>query len=762
MRVMLTGSGEAGSVARLGRRRRPGGRRRAVSLVAVMFAGLFCVPHRVFGDGAPASHNPAIVVPTMSESKETLEQGVSLRFEQGGKSDVRAARLMSLYVPEHAAPTPFLDGTGFTATFAGFVNLRLRGEVTFSVLGRGKAVIKIKGQPVLEVAGEDLSTKSSALLKLDKGKNPIEVVYTSPEKGDAWLRVLWTSREFPPEPVQPTVLSYDAGSKELREAARLREGRELLADWRCVQCHRAAGPQGVGAMPEWGTDAPDLSNAGGRLKSAWMAAWIADPRTLRPDATMPRVFHGADAGKSAADLAAYLATQGKVAEGGAVAEPDDEIVTQGSQLFAGLGCIGCHTKPDADEIDKEKGRVPLKFVNAKFQAGGLRAWLMNPQAHYRSSRMPDFHLTDFEVDRLVAYLVKNAKGEAPAGTEGDAAKGKALFASAGCASCHKVADSVAPKLSKPMDQLLASSDWAKGCMAKDDAGRGAAPDFGLSDDQRGALAAIAEAGLASFSNDVSVEYAERAIKRFQCAACHARDEVEDRWSTLAEEVGDLMPPETNIESDQNSEEAQKGPRLFVPRGLAKLHGGDAIVISGDQTRPALTWTGEKLRPDWMASFIDGELKYKPRYWLRARMPAFTGHGRGIAEGLALEHGFPAQSARPPAPGTSKPELAEIGRKLIGRDGGFACVTCHSVVDMKAISPFEAPAPDFLHVVYRLNRDYYVRWMRKPMRFQPGTKMPQFSEDGKTTLKEVLEGDADRQFEAIWNYLLLGEQMTPPE
>jgi hypothetical protein len=62
----------------------------------------------------------------------------------------------------------------------------------------------------------------------------------------------------------------------------------------------------------------------------------------------------------------------------------------------------------------------------------------------------------------------------------------------------------------------------------------------------------------------------------------------------------------------------------------------------------------------------------------------------------------------------------------------------------------------------LTHDYYLRWMRKPMRFQPGTKMPQFSEDGKTTLKEILEGDADRQFEAIWNYLLQGEGMTPPE
>jgi cytochrome c1 len=488
-----------------------------------------------------------------------------------------------------------------------------------------------------------------------------------------------------------------------------------------------------------------------------MAAWIADPKKLRADASMPRVFHSTT-GSEAADVAAYLATLGKPA--GAAAEADDEAVTQGSQLFAGLGCIGCHTKPDAEAADKEGARLPLANVNAKFQPAALRAWLVNPQAHYPAARMPNFHLTDFEADRLVAYLVKNAKEEVAANDKGDAAKGRALFASAGCANCHKMKDVSGGLATKAMPDLLASSDWTKGCMAETVAGT--APDFALSAEQRGALMAIAAAGLSSLNNDVLPELAERSVRRLQCLACHARDEVEDRWSTVAEEVADMAPPETNIESDQTGD-AAKGPRLFLPRGLGKLHGGDQIVISGDQTRPALTWTGEKLRPEWAARFIDGELTYKPRYWLRARMPAFTGRGQAIAQGLALEHGFAPQSALPggkEAP--PKPDLAAIGQKLVSRDGGFACITCHSIVDTKAISPFEAPAPNFVHATTRLTHDYYLRWMRKPMRFQPGTKMPQFSEDGKTTLKEILEGDADKQFEAIWNYLLQGEGMTPPE
>ncbi|HEY7115970.1 MAG TPA: hypothetical protein VH475_05270 [Tepidisphaeraceae bacterium] len=699
----------------------------------------------------------AVVAPAIPDAKETLEQGVTLRFAQRGRMDARPARVLSLRVPEGTPPTPFLSaGDDWTATFTGFINLRLRSEYSFSALGRGKLIVKVGGQVVLETSGEDFDGKTSAAIKMEKGKNPIEVVYTPPAAGDAWVRVLWQSREFPPEPVQPSVLSHDLSEKSLREGIRDRDGREMIANLRCTQCHplpKAQLPAGATVMPELATDAPDLSGAGARLKQGWMAAWIADPHALRADASMPRL-HGAK--DNAPDLAAYLATLGKPA-GQQAKEPDDEAATQGSQLFAALGCIGCHTKPDADEVDK--ARVPLKFVNAKFQPAALRAWLLNPREHYPWTRMPDFHLTEFEADRLVAYLSKNAKGEISDNGKGDPAKGKALFASAGCANCHRMKEiPVAP--AKSMTDLVSGSDWTKGCLAKDETSRGNAPDFALSDDQRASLQAFAAAGLSSLTNDVLPEFAERSVRHLQCTACHARDEVEDRWSNVSEEVQDLMPPETNIDSDQG-DDATAGPRLFMPRGLAKLHAGDRIVISGDQGRPPLTWTGEKLRPQWMEQFIAGKIPYKPRYWLRSRMPAFIEpRAKGIAQGLALEHGFPPVA--PPAPSAPKEDLAQIGQKLAGRDGGFACITCHSIVDTRAISPFEAPAPNFVHVTERLNHDYYVRWMRKPMRFCPGTKMPQFSEEGKSTIKEILNGEADRQFDAIWNYMSQGERITAPE
>ena len=54
---------------------------------------------------------------------------------------------------------------------------------------------------------------------------------------------------------------------------------------------------------------------------------------------------------------------------------------------------------------------------------------------------------------------------------------------------------------------------------------------------------------------------------------------------------------------------------------------------------------------------------------------------------------------------------------------------------------------------RLRRDFYDRWILDPLRVEPATKMPKFCVDGhSTTVKQIYDGDAHRQFNAIWQYL----------
>jgi len=134
-------------------------------------------------------------------------------------------------------------------------------------------------------------------------------------------------------------------------------------------------------------------------------------------------------------------------------------------------------------------------------------------------------------------------------------------------------------------------------------------------------------------------------------ACHVRDKQQDVWSTIKPEVDAFLatlPPEPPKKAESE--------------------------LAPDQNRPNLTYAGEKLKPEWSAKFIAGQVPYKPRPWIFARMPGFPARAELLAKGLAAQHGCTFTS---PPPDKSDPELAAAGRKLAGRNGGFSCNQCHS-------------------------------------------------------------------------------------
>ena len=127
---------------------------------------------------------------------EQIEPGLTLKFEtlqkgatskSGFSSDVRTARLISLYVPNGMPPTPFLAPGTFRATWEGNIHLDLREEYTFSLTGRGTFSLTINGEPALRVTGEDLGLTHSKPIRLNSGENHLVARYESPEKGDAIL-----------------------------------------------------------------------------------------------------------------------------------------------------------------------------------------------------------------------------------------------------------------------------------------------------------------------------------------------------------------------------------------------------------------------------------------------------------------------------------------------------------------------------------------------------------------------------------------------
>jgi hypothetical protein len=126
--------------------------------------------------------------------------------------------------------------------------------------------------------------------------------------------------------------------------------------------------------------------------------------------------------------------------------------------------------------------------------------------------------------------------------------------------------------------------------------------------------------------------------------------------------------------------------------------------------------------------------------------------------LAAQHGF---SAHTPAEPPVDMDLAKIGQKLIGKDGGFSCISCHGVGKQEAMEVFEAEGVNFIHVAERLLPQYYRRWMHNPLSIDPQTKMPAYFEEGKSPLTDVLDGDAEKQITALWQYFRLSDKMLPP-
>jgi hypothetical protein len=233
-------------------------------------------------------------------------------------------------------------------------------------------------------------------------------------------------------------------------------------------------------------------------------------------------------------------------------------------------------------------------------------------------------------------------------------------------------------------------------------------DFGFNNEQRAALDAFTLAGFSSLSRHVPAEFAERHHRALNCSACHGQI--------------DLIP-----------------------------------------TFEAL---GGKLKPEWAAKFIGGEIPHKFRYdahpngepWVESRMPAFPSRAKDLGIGMAQQHGY---APKTPAEAPVDNALAEIGRKLVGKDGGFSCVSCHAVGSMLAKEVFESEGINLVHGAERLQPDFYRRWFRSPMSIDPQTKMPMYFDEGKSPLTDVLDGDGEKQISAVWEYLKLGSKMLPP-
>ena len=154
--------------------------------------------------------------------------GLAQTLRSGTSSDHRTADGIALFVPSGEPATPFLVQGPFTSAWSGELSVDLRGEYFFHGLFTGHLKVSINDAVVLDADGKSPAWIESSKVRLNKGANKILTEYTAPKSGEALVRVYWSGKEVPFNPIPLGALSHSANA-DISSANQLRRGRDLFA-----------------------------------------------------------------------------------------------------------------------------------------------------------------------------------------------------------------------------------------------------------------------------------------------------------------------------------------------------------------------------------------------------------------------------------------------------------------------------------------------------------------------------------------------------
>jgi len=488
-------------------------------------------------------------------------------------------------------------------------------------------------------------------------------------------------------------------------------GALLIEELRCASCHEGVAP---GSAPS----APNLTEVGSRLNPVFLRNYLANPAAHDPGTAMPNVLGNRteeEKTELAASLSAYLLSLGK--DEAPATDFSEEDSKNGNKLFHQVGCIACHSPRDVEGKDTaHSGSIGLDHTGKKYQPGGLVSFLHEPLKVRPAGRMPDMRLSRSESELISAFLLesteKGIKEDALATTPEQITAGKTAFTELNCIACHQVEDAGDnPPLAAPRAEL----DLNKGCLSKSP---GAAPDYSLSDEQRGAI----RTALAEKPKQPSPANAiKNRLTALNCISCHQRDDYGG----------------VSLELD------------------GYFHSTQEALGNESRIPPQLTLSGAKLRPDWMNKvFYEGE---SVRPYMTTRMPQYgTEAMAGLTELFGKTDKLdPFEFAE--LDKESAPMMRDGGHKLVG-DTGLNCIACHNY------NGNDSPGMqglDLMTSYQRLQPAWFNQFMRTPGALRPGIIMPSFWPAGKAIQTEILNGNTEDQIRALWFNFSLGRSARDP-
>lgn len=338
----------------------------------------------------------------------------------------------------------------------------------------------------------------------------------------------------------PFVVGFERFHSGIDDDNYLAEGGFLLLnELNCVACH--APPEPLAAQFP-GVVATALDGVASRLAPLELEIFVRNPRFAKRDTTMPSLFAGPD--RDLDEVAALRAWLGTLK-----AEiPDYPVgdIERGRGLYHRIGCVACHAPelgfrppgiPENAEIEMAGlASVPMNLADF-YDLGALTHFLLHPNEHRPSGRMPDFGLANGDAADLAAYLkagpdlvlpdnlTEALAANAPKPDADLVEKGRELFLTKHCHACHAVPGGDGGTLAGATARSLSDLDPAAtaGCFADRPVG-GAVPFYGLDFVQKRALAAalvrLGERGDLDPAREL-----DWRMKQFNCYACHEREGI---------------------------------------------------------------------------------------------------------------------------------------------------------------------------------------------------------------------------------------------
>jgi len=294
-------------------------------------------------------------------------------------------------------------------------------------------------------------------------------------------------------------------------------------------------------------------------------------------------------------------------------------------------------------------------------------------------------------------------------------KGRELFATVGCASCHQLKEQGKPIVSRLSAKPISQLTFGRGCTAVVPAKN--APHFGLSTRQQISIAkAVTRKPVQRDAETVIHE----TIAAMNCYACHSRNK--------------LGGPVEALDAAFVTTTKEMGREGRIP--------------------PPLDGVGDKLTDAWLKHVRANGANDRP--YMLTRMPRLGEKNVGHLAAAFVKVDRKTL-VNPPDVNIKPLYLKAAGRKLVG-DKAFSCIKCHTFGKYKATG---IQSLDLTELTTRIREDWFYRYTRNPISYRPGTRMPTPFPGGITTLPGILDGTPATQLLAMWTYLKDGEKARVP-